>query len=72
MGRHHALHRTVREVQVSTLADDGASLGNILSALEADLALTDKPPEDILALARRTAEVRNPTGDVGPRRCAGR
>jgi ATP-dependent DNA helicase DinG len=49
----------IRASQLEPLADEGASLGNILSALEADLALTDKPPEDILALARRAADVRN-------------
>jgi ATP-dependent DNA helicase DinG len=49
----------IRADQLEPLADEGASLGNILSALEADLALTERPPEDILALARRAAELRN-------------
>jgi len=49
----------IRAAQLEPLLEEGASLGNILSVLESDLALTDSPPEDILALARRAAEVRS-------------
>ena len=49
----------IRAPQLEPLLDEGASLGNILSVLESDLVLAEKPPEDILALARRAAEVRN-------------
>ena len=49
----------IRAAQLQPLLEEGASLGNILSVLESDLALTDTPPEDILALARRAAEVRS-------------
>ena len=49
----------IRAGQLEPLLEEGASLGNILSSLESDLAMTEKPPEDILALARRAAEVRN-------------
>lgn len=49
----------VRASQLEPLAEEGASLANVLSVLESSLALTETPPEDVLALARRAAEVRN-------------
>jgi ATP-dependent DNA helicase DinG len=49
----------IRAAHLEPLLEEGASLGNILSVLESDLALTEKPPEDVLALARRAAEVRS-------------
>jgi ATP-dependent DNA helicase DinG len=49
----------VRAHHLEPLADEGAALAHILSTLESDLASTDDPPEDVLALARRAAELRN-------------
>ena len=40
------------------LAEDGAALGSALEALEADVALAKDVPEDVLALGRRAAELR--------------
>jgi ATP-dependent DNA helicase DinG len=41
------------------VADDGAALAGALEALEADVALTKDLPEDVLALGRRAAEIRD-------------
>jgi ATP-dependent DNA helicase DinG len=49
----------VKAQDLEGVADDGFALSGALQALEADLALTRDAPEDILALARRAAEVRN-------------
>jgi ATP-dependent DNA helicase DinG len=49
----------VRAHHLEPLAEEGSALAHVLSALESDLASTDDPPEDVLALARRAAELRN-------------
>jgi ATP-dependent DNA helicase DinG len=49
----------VRPPDLERVAEDGFSLSGALQALEADLALTRDAPEDVLALARRAAEVRS-------------
>ena len=41
------------------LGDDGAALGAALEALEADVALAKDVPEDVLALGRRAAEIKD-------------
>ncbi len=41
------------------VADEGAALTGALDALEADIALTKDAPEDVLALGRRAAELRD-------------
>jgi ATP-dependent DNA helicase DinG len=41
------------------VADEGAALTGALDALEADVALTKDAPEDVLALGRRAAELRD-------------
>ncbi|MCA1559879.1 MAG: ATP-dependent DNA helicase [Acidobacteria bacterium] len=41
------------------VADEGAALIGALDALEADVALTKDAPEDVLALGRRAAELRD-------------
>lgn len=48
----------VRSQQLARVWEDAQHLLNALQALEADLALTPDAPEDVLALARRAAEVR--------------
>ena len=44
--------------QLEPLFDESHHLGNALQALEADLSMTANASEDVLALARRAAEVR--------------
>ena len=53
----------IRAQQLLRVADDAprADFG-ALEALEADLALAPDAPEDVLALARRAAEVRTTSG----------
>jgi len=48
----------VRALDLVRLGDDGASLIAALEALEADVALAKDVPEDVLALGRRAAEIR--------------
>jgi ATP-dependent DNA helicase DinG len=48
----------VRASDVAPLGEDGAALIANLEALEADIALTKDIPEDVLALGRRAAELR--------------
>ena len=45
--------------QLAPLADAGAALINALEAIEADVALTKDLPEDVIALGRRAAELRD-------------
>ena len=47
---------------VDRLADDGLALVAALEALEADIALGKDLPEDVLALGRRAATLRDETG----------
>jgi ATP-dependent DNA helicase DinG len=49
----------IRAQQLARVWDDAQHLIGALQALEADLALTPAAPEDVLALARRAAEVRS-------------
>lgn len=49
----------VKPSDLERVTEDGLSLSGALQALEADLALTRDAPEDVLALARRAAEVRS-------------
>jgi ATP-dependent DNA helicase DinG len=48
----------LRSAQTTQLADEGAALISALEALEADIALAKDLSEDVLALARRAAEIR--------------
>ena len=48
----------VRRAQMSKVADDGLALVDALTALEADFALAKGIPEDVIALGRRSAELR--------------
>jgi ATP-dependent DNA helicase DinG len=45
--------------QLAPLSDAGAALINALEAIEADVALTKDLPEDVIALGRRAAELRD-------------
>ena len=49
----------VTNPQLAGLSEPGAALINALEALEADIALGKDLPEDVLALGRRAAELRN-------------
>jgi ATP-dependent DNA helicase DinG len=49
----------VKASDLAPLWDDGATLGAALEALEADVALTRDVPEDVLALGRRAAEIKD-------------
>ncbi|HXW07298.1 MAG TPA: helicase C-terminal domain-containing protein [Vicinamibacterales bacterium] len=48
----------VTAAPLQRLAESGAAVAAALEAIEADIALTKDLPEDVLALARRAAEVR--------------
>jgi ATP-dependent DNA helicase DinG len=48
----------VRASHMAKVAEDGAALISALDALEADVALARDVPEDVLALGRRAAELR--------------
>ena len=48
----------VRNAQMARLTDEGAVLVSALEALEADVALARDIPEDVLAIGRRAAELR--------------
>ena len=52
----------VRASQLNSVADEGLGLSGALDALEADLARAKNVPEDVLALARRTGELRDQLG----------
>ena len=49
----------VKSSNLVKVADDGAALAAALEALEADVALTREVPEDVIALGRRAAEVKD-------------
>ncbi len=49
----------VRAPQLARVGDEGAALAAALDALEADIALARDVPEDVLALGRRAAEIRD-------------
>jgi ATP-dependent DNA helicase DinG len=49
----------VKPADLARVADDGAALVSALEALEADVALTQDIPEDVLALGRRAMEIKN-------------
>jgi ATP-dependent DNA helicase DinG len=49
----------VRGAQLTRLVDEGGSLSSALEALEADIALARDIPEDLVALARRSADLRS-------------
>jgi ATP-dependent DNA helicase DinG len=49
----------VRRAQLSKVADEGLTLVDALSALEAGVALAEGVPEDVLALGRRATELRD-------------
>jgi ATP-dependent DNA helicase DinG len=49
----------VRAAQMARLVDEGAALTSALEALEADIALTRDVSEDVLALGRRAADIRD-------------
>jgi ATP-dependent DNA helicase DinG len=49
----------VRPSDLAPLAEDGTALIANLEALEADIALTKDVPEDVLALGRRAAEIKD-------------
>ena len=49
----------IRAQQLAPVWEDAQHLVGALQALEADLALSPEAPEDVLALARRAAEVRS-------------
>jgi ATP-dependent DNA helicase DinG len=49
----------VRAAQLARVGDEGAALAAALDALEADIALARDVPEDVLALGRRAATIRD-------------
>ena len=49
----------IRPAQTARLSDEGAALVAALEALEADIALAREVSEDVLALARRAADLRD-------------
>jgi ATP-dependent DNA helicase DinG len=57
-GAGHEPRVRIGATQTASLAQDGAALGAAFEALEADIALTREVPEDVLAIARRAAELR--------------
>ena len=52
----------VRPAQLNRVADEGLGLDGAIQALEADIALAKDVPEDVIALGRRAAELRNDIG----------
>jgi ATP-dependent DNA helicase DinG len=49
----------VKASDLVRVAEDGAALASALEALEADIDLTRDVPEDVVALGRRAAEIKN-------------
>jgi ATP-dependent DNA helicase DinG len=49
----------IKAKDLARVAEDGAALVAALEALEADVALTKEAPEDVLALGRRAAEIKD-------------
>lgn len=52
----------IRPQQLNRVADEGLGLAGALQALEADIALAGDVPEDVHALGRRAAELRDHVG----------
>ena len=58
-GRGAETRTRVKRSHLAPLGDDGAALSAAFEALEADIALAKDVPEDVLALGRRAAEIKN-------------
>jgi ATP-dependent DNA helicase DinG len=52
----------IRPAQLNSVADEGLGLNGALEALEADIALARDASEDVIALGRRAAEMRDNVG----------